>query len=192
MAEAWNKSRAEIKAEEKRMEEERMKKKCLRNLSKNKPPCNLSNNEPPCNLSNDELPCDLSNERRMTRSATAAAKLSLQNSEGTDDDSRSSTSTCPSEKEEETSSAAESTDSSKEHVQKTENGLPETATSAKSPMKNEQISDNSMKCPKQGRKRKSSIPRKIVNFEQKSADEVEEIKIVPAPIIPQWKRQRRS
>jgi hypothetical protein len=182
MAEAWRKSRAEIKAEEKRMEEERLKKKSLRNLSKKKPPCNLRNNE---------LPCDQSKRRRMTRSATAAARLSVQNSEGADDDSKSSTSTSPSEKDGETSSAAESTDSSKEHVQKIENVLLETATTKKSPMKNEQISGNSMKCPKQRLKRKSSIPRKIVNFEQKFADEVGEIKYVPASIIPQWKRQRK-
>ncbi|XP_043590098.1 egg-laying defective protein 27-like [Bombus pyrosoma] len=191
MAEAWRKSRAEIKAEKKKMQEKRLKKKTFRNQSNNIPPCDLSNNIPPCGLSNNILPCDLSNNRRMTRSATAAARRSLQNSEGTDDDSRSSTSTNLSEKNEETSSAAESTDSSKGHVQKAENGLPESATSEMSPMKNEQFSDNSMKCPKQRRERKSSTPRKIVNLEEESEDEIEEIKCVTPPIIPQWKRQRR-
>lgn len=165
MAEAWRKSRAIIKAKKRKMEEERLRKQ--------------SNNKPPCNLSNGRV---------MTRSATAAAKLALQNSEGTDNDSKSSTSTSPSEKDEETSSTAESTDSPEEHVQKTENGLPESAILEKSPMKNKQISDS---CGKQRAKRKLSIPRKIVNFDEKSADEAEEIKCVPAPIIPQWKRQRR-
>lgn len=164
MAEAWRKSRAIIKAKKRKMEEERLRKQ--------------SNNKPPCNLSNGRV---------MTRSATAAAKLALQNSEGTDNDSKSSTSTSPSE-DEETSSTAESTDSPGEHVQKTENGLPESAILEKSPMKNKQISDS---CGKQRAKRKLSIPRKIVNFDEKSADEAEEIKCVPTPIIPQWKRQRR-
>lgn len=192
MAEAWRKSRAIIKAKKRKMEEERLRrqsnKKPPSNRSNNKRPSNRSNKKPPSDLSNNIPTCNLSSGRVMTRSATAAAKLALQNSEGTDDDSKSSTSTSPSAKDEETSSTTEPTDSSEEHVQKTENGLPESATSEKSPMKNEQISDN---CPKQSRKRKLSIPRKIVNLEDKSADEMEEIKCVPAPIIPQWKRQRR-
>ncbi|XP_048264681.1 arginine-glutamic acid dipeptide repeats protein-like [Bombus terrestris] len=176
MAADWRESRMEIKAEKLKMKEEQEKR---------------WNNERVSNLSKNELSSNLSSTRIMTRSATAAAKLALQNSEG-DEDSKSSRSTSPSEKNGETSSTAESTDSSTEYVQKRENVLPETATSENSPMRNEQIAHNSMKCPRQRYKRKWSIPRKIVNFEEKFLNEIEEIKCVPAPIIPQWKRQRRS
>lgn len=165
----------EIKAEKLKMKEEQEER---------------SNNERVSNLSKNELSSNFSSTRIMTRSATAAAKLALQNSEG-DDDSKSSTSTSPSEKNGETSSTAESTDSSTEYVQKRENVLPETATSENSSMKNEQIADNSMKCPRQRCKRKWSIPCKTVNFEENFPDEIEEIKCVPAPIIPSWKIQRR-
>jgi hypothetical protein len=190
MAEAWRKARAIVKAKEKEMEEKRSKKRTNKspsNLPNNEPVCNLPNNEPLRNVVDNERLGNLSSNRIMTRRATAAMIVSLQNGKENDDDSKSSRSTSSSEKYE-TSSAVESTDSSMEHVQKPENHLFGTATSEKSPTKNEQMSDNSMQ---RRRKRKSSIPHKIVNFEEESEDETEEIKWVPAPIIPQWKRQRR-
>jgi hypothetical protein len=137
---------------------------------------------------NNEILLNLSKDRMLTPSAVVAARHSLRNSEETDD-SMPSTSSTASEKGR-TSSAAESTDSSKEHVEE-----PQTATSGTTMKENGQISDNSTECPKRGRKRKLSNPCKIVYIdseeESQESELIEEAVRVSIPSIWKNKKKRR-